>query len=60
MNSKGISAMTWSVFWLIFVSEDPSKDRWITFEEFQYISDQKVNLKKGKVNPTGKRMWDMA
>ena len=52
--------MTWSVLWLIFVSEDPSKDRWITFEEFQYISDQKVNLKKAKVNPTGKRMWDMA
>lgn len=44
--------MTWSVFWLIFVSEDPSKDRWITFEEFQYISDQKVNLKKAKILDT--------
>ena len=36
--------------WIIFVKEDPSKDKRISYEEYQYITEQMADIKKVKVN----------
>ena len=46
----GSSALLWSVLWLSFVSDDPSKDKKIPREELEYIIGATREIKKTKVD----------
>jgi len=49
---SGSSALLWSVLWLSFVSDDPSKDKRIPREELEYIIGATREIKKTKIADT--------
>lgn len=46
----GALTIIWCIVWLIWISDYPEEDRWITESELQYLQETLGQSKRGKVN----------